>query len=131
LQGVFLRRRAVGQYHVQKFVRWRLIISPTNHHEFTKLELQGLGNPRTVQDLCRLVKEKRPDMVFLMETKLQIARLESLKLKLGFDCVFVVDCKGRSGGLALFWKEELQVVIQNYSMRHINGKVYSEAHDIT
>jgi exonuclease III len=55
-----------------------------------------------------MVKEKRPDMVFLMETKQKTARMESLKFKLGYDCVFVVDCVGRSGGLALFWKEDFR-----------------------
>jgi hypothetical protein len=32
-----------------------------------------------------------------------------------------VDSVGRSGGLALFWKEEFCVTIQNYSRRHINA----------
>jgi hypothetical protein len=45
-------------------------------------------------------------MVFLMETMQKTAPLESLKFKLGYDCLFVVDCVCRSGGLALFWKED-------------------------
>jgi exonuclease III len=64
---------------------------------------QGLGNFWVVRDLCRIVKEKRPNMVFLMETKLQAGRIEYLKSRLGFPCLFVVDSKGRSRGLALFW----------------------------
>jgi len=51
-----------------------------------------------------MVKDKCPNMVFLMETKLQSGRLEFLKSRLGFDGFFAVDSKGRSGGLALFWK---------------------------
>ena len=62
---------------------------------------RGLGNPHTVRDLCRLVKVKKPSLVFLMETKLRSVRMESIKAILGFDCVFTVDCVGRSGGLAL------------------------------
>jgi exonuclease III len=65
---------------------------------------RGLGSPRTVKDLCQLVKEKKPNMVFLMETKLRSASFDSIKAKLGFSCVFVVDSKGRSGGLALSGK---------------------------
>lgn len=67
---------------------------------------RGLGNPRRVRDLCRLVKEKKPKMVFLMETKLRAQRLEVMKYKVGFNCAFVVDCVGKGGGLALLWNEE-------------------------
>jgi hypothetical protein len=45
--------------------------------------------------------------------------------------VFVVDSKGKSGGLALFWKEAFHVSIQNYSSSHINAEVYSEEHDFS
>jgi hypothetical protein len=45
-------------------------------------------------------------MVFLMETKLRQNKMEVIKLKAGFDNVFTVDCVGRSGGLALLWKNE-------------------------
>jgi hypothetical protein len=37
-----------------------------------------------------MVKEKRPNMVFLMDTKLQAGRLDFLKTRLGFDGLFVV-----------------------------------------
>jgi len=83
---------------------------------------RGLGNPRTIRDLFRLVKEMHPDLICLMETKLQSARLECLKLKLGFDYVLVVDSRGKSGGLALFWKADFQVNIQNF-IWHINFTV--------
>jgi hypothetical protein len=76
---------------------------------------QGLGNPQTVRDRYLMVNEKRPTLVFLMETKMMNNKICFLKNKLGFDGMFVVDCVGRSGGLALFWKEEAHVTIQNYS----------------
>jgi exonuclease III len=81
---------------------------------------RGLGNLRAVNDLCRLVKEKRPKMVFLMETKLRRERMEAIRHKLGFPNVFVVDSVGKGGGLALFWEEDIIVDIQNFSLRHIN-----------
>jgi hypothetical protein len=58
-----------------------------------------------------------------METKLQRTKMTSLRVKLGFDSMFVVDSVGRSGGLALFWKEDVQLEIQNYSNRHINAVI--------
>lgn len=72
-----------------------------------------------------MVKEKRPDMVFLMETKMRNNRMEKVRLKLDFDNMFVVDCVGRSGGLALLWTAEAGVTIQNFSRRHINAMVVS------
>jgi exonuclease III len=77
-----------------------------------------------------MVKEKRPNMVFLTETKLQAGRLDFLKNRLGFDGLFVVNSKGKSGGLALFWQESFHVSIQNYSKNHINAVIYSEALDV-
>jgi exonuclease III len=84
---------------------------------------RGLGNPRTVQVFLLLVKEKRPNLVFLMETKLRKLKLESIRTKLAFENMFVVDCVGKSGGLALFWEEGWEVEVQNYSHRHINAIV--------
>ncbi|XP_059434865.1 uncharacterized protein LOC132167846 [Corylus avellana] len=84
---------------------------------------RGLGNPRTVRELCCLVKQKKPVLVFLMETKLRKDRMESIRCKLGFLSMFVVDSVGRSGGLTLFWGEEICVIIQNFSQRHINGVI--------
>ncbi|GLT66721.1 hypothetical protein SLA2020_390740 [Shorea laevis] len=37
--------------------------------------------------------------------------------------MFVVDAVGLSGGLALFWMEDVQLEIQNYSLRHINAVI--------
>jgi exonuclease III len=68
---------------------------------------RGLGNPRTVRELCRLVKEKRPMMVFLMETKLSNFRFDSIKNKIGYGGLFVVNSVGRGGGLAFFGKKKV------------------------
>jgi hypothetical protein len=82
---------------------------------------RGLGNRRAVRDLHQMVKEKRPVLVFLMETKLCNKRAEFIRIKLQFDYMFVVDCVGRSGGLILLWNSHTNVVIQNYSRRHVNA----------
>lgn len=73
---------------------------------------------------------EKPNFVFLTETKLLRQKVEAIRSKLGFDSVFVVDCKGRSGGLALTWNSEVQVVIQNYSFRHINAQVQRKVYDV-
>jgi len=87
---------------------------------------RGLGNPLTVQTLRRLVRTKKPNLVFLMETKQVSKSLESVRVKLGFEANFVVDSIGRSGGLALLWNLETKVEVQNFSRRHINATVLDE-----
>lgn len=37
--------------------------------------------------------------------------------------MFIVDCMGRSGGLALLWGDKVHMEIQNFSQCHINGLV--------
>ncbi|GMY35564.1 hypothetical protein FCV25MIE_30806 [Fagus crenata] len=76
---------------------------------------QGLGNPKAVRALHHMVKKKGPEVLFLMETKLDAVRMEVIRIKLGFDNAFTVPSLGRSGGLALLWKAEAEVVIQNFS----------------
>ncbi|XP_059455195.1 uncharacterized protein LOC132185439 [Corylus avellana] len=84
---------------------------------------RGLGNPRTVRDLSHMVKEKKPNFLFLMETISNKKRMEQLRVKLGYEGLFVVEPVGRSGGLALLWREAHELEIQNYSRRHINAIV--------
>jgi exonuclease III len=84
---------------------------------------RGLGNPCTVRDFFLMVKEKKPNVVFLVETKLRGNKMVLMKYKLGFHNVFVVDCVGKSEGLTLLWGTTEEVEVQNYSKRRINAKI--------
>ena len=86
---------------------------------------QGLGNPKAVRALHNMVKMKGPKVLFLLETKLDSGRMEGVIIKLGYDNVFSVPSMGRSGGLALLWKTEAEIIIQNYSQHHIDAHVDS------
>jgi hypothetical protein len=71
-----------------------------------------------------MVKNKKPNLVFLMETKIRNnKKMEKIRSKLGFENMFVMDCVGKNGSLVLFWKKEAEVEIQHFSQRHINAKV--------
>jgi hypothetical protein len=87
---------------------------------------QGLGNPKAVRALHNMVKMKGPKVLFLLETKLDSGRMEGVRIKLGYDNVFSVPSLGRSGGLALLWKNEAEIIIQNYSQHHIDAHVDSQ-----
>ncbi|CAL5438392.1 unnamed protein product [Camellia sinensis] len=88
--------------------------------KWLSLNCWGLGNPRTVQGLQLLLKYEDPNVVFLMETKCNKARMERLRCKFGFSSGFFVDRDGLGGGLALLWKGDTQFTIQNYSCGHID-----------
>jgi hypothetical protein len=90
---------------------------------FLSLNYLGLGNSWTVQDLHQLVTETKPNFVFLMETLSKKNQLEKVRCKMGFEGLFVVDPVGRSGGLALLWKEANSLEIFNYSRSHIQAMV--------
>jgi hypothetical protein len=62
-----------------------------------------------------MVEEKRPKIVFVMETKIKAHKFDCLMIKFGFDNVFVVYSVGKSGGLALLWINKIDVEIKNFS----------------
>ncbi|KAG7970802.1 hypothetical protein I3843_07G102500 [Carya illinoinensis] len=81
---------------------------------------QGLSNHRTIQFLCRLVKEKLTDFIFIMETKLRSEKVEVVQKKLGFKDCMVVESRRLCGGLVMMWKDVEGVELWNYSQWHIS-----------
>ena len=89
---------------------------------------RGLGNPRTVNGLKKIVQIEAPSLVFLMETKLPRRaknRMSNIKNSLGFTQGLVVPIEGKSGGLALLWKPEVKVDIRSSSRWHIDAVIDS------
>jgi hypothetical protein len=60
-----------------------------------------------------------PDVLFVSETKLNAKRLEWLRWKLGLTNMVAKDCDGQSGGLALFWRNTVDVSVGLKSKYHI------------
>ena len=87
---------------------------------------RGLGNSRSVGMLRSLVRRWDPEVVFLSETKMTIAGMKKLKMKLGSVNGLYVQRKGRGGGLAMYWKKEVNLEIKSYSRQHINAVVVEE-----
>jgi len=81
---------------------------------------RGIGNPATVRELRDLAKNYAPSVLFIMETQIDKYRVENLRYTLGFDSCFEVKSSGRSGGLGLFWKNDVHVSVQKYSNYHID-----------
>lgn len=86
---------------------------------------RGLGNPRTVQVLLDLVNNKKPNFVFLIETRCTSDKLSYLKTRMQMTGLFVVDSKGRSSGLAMFWNSAQEVKLITFSRSCIDVEVKS------
>jgi hypothetical protein len=86
---------------------------------------QGLGQPRIVQELTRLIHEFCPKIVFNSETRQQRDRVNNLMFRLCFSNCFVVDGVGKGGGLALYWDESIKLDIVSYGLHHIDTAVWS------
>ena len=70
---------------------------------------RGLGNPLTVNALQKVVLEKDPTLVFLMETKYDVSEMNGVKRKIERQQGLVVPSIRRAGSLALLWRSSLQV----------------------
>lgn len=88
-------------------------------------------NPWTIQDLCHKAKEKKPNLVFFIKTKLNSVKCIRVKRRLNCEACFVVEPIGRSGGLALMWDHMTKVEVTNYSQRHINAWITNEQGNIS
>ena len=83
----------------------------------------GLRNLRTEKELGVFVRAKDPSVMFLAETWSDEARLKDIKRKLEFDQVFIVPRENRGGGLALFWKNSINITVETFSKNHIDSTI--------
>ncbi|XP_042942789.1 uncharacterized protein LOC122276973 [Carya illinoinensis] len=79
-----------------------------------------LGNPRGIRTLRDLVRREAPDVVFVMETRSSTARMEVLKVQMGFSCLLSVGSTGWSGGVCLFWCHDVNLILRTYSHFHFD-----------
>jgi hypothetical protein len=82
-----------------------------------------LGQPRIVQELIRLVQKFGPSIVFVSEVRQNKTIIQSLCSHLGLKNCLPVCLDGKGGGLALYWKEDIQVCLVNFGVHHIDVKI--------
>ena len=84
---------------------------------------RGLGTPRSVRALRECVRRWDPKVVFLSETKKNIAGMKRVKVKLDFVNGFYVQREGKGGGLAMLWRKEVNLEIKSFSKHHIDTMI--------
>ena len=82
--------------------------------------VRGLGNQRTVHELASIMRAQDPAVLFLAETWADDDRLSKICDDLHFDEKWVVPRVTRAGGLALLWKNTIQIDVDSSSLNHID-----------
>ena len=71
----------------------------------------GLGNPRTENELVSLIQAKDLSVVFIVETWADDTSLDRVLRKIELDQKWVVLRSGKGGGLVLFWKNSINLKV--------------------
>ncbi|XP_074342622.1 uncharacterized protein LOC141680237 [Apium graveolens] len=81
---------------------------------------QGLGAPGKIQFLQDVTRYEQPKCIFLSETISSRKKMEELCAKLRFEGLITVEPQGRSGGIAMLWKDAIEVNLMSMSLNHID-----------
>ncbi|GMI67917.1 hypothetical protein HRI_000461000 [Hibiscus trionum] len=82
--------------------------------------VRGLGKTQTVNRLKNSLRRSNPQVLFLMETKLNARRMERVRHMCGYRFGVDVGSVGSMGGLSIGWKPECDVRLLSYSQFHID-----------
>ena len=91
---------------------------------------RGLGNPATVQEAREFAAKFTPVVLCLIETQISSDRAEALAGSLGFDHSYAIGSLGRSGGIAVYWNDVVEIEVLDFSRYHIDTQVKGLAQDL-
>jgi hypothetical protein len=97
--------------------------APTRSMSVYLWNCRGLGNDATVRELRDFTRECAPSVLCVVETQIHKSRVEILASTLGYDNAFDVSSQGRSGGIGIFWNNEIKIDVLPYSQYHIDAVV--------
>jgi exonuclease III len=93
---------------------------------------QGLGNPRTVRALKKLLDSHSPDLIFIMETKLVNSNFQFITNHFESYSARSVNCTtsggGKAGGTALIWNHcTIMIDIINFDFNYFDVLISTES----
>ena len=103
--------------------RWWLLDSPANHHDLHQLELPWFGMITCSSRAHRIGEETLSLHCLSLETKAKDDYVKKLKSKLQLDNAHIIPRHNIGGGLALFWKNEINISILDSLPSHIDAMV--------
>lgn len=89
------------------------------------LEHPGAWEPWGVRALHEFTRREVIELLFLLETKLSMRKLKTVKIHLGMHDCIRVDNEGRGGGLVLTWRDNIEIQLINFSTSHIHVSIKS------
>src|ERR1044072_1533334 len=84
---------------------------------------RGLPAPATMRELKELRMKLQPTIVFLMETRAPLVRVEKVRNELNYPNGFCVEAAGISGGLGLFWNNTVAIEIMESNQNYIHTRI--------
>lgn len=85
--------------------------------------VQGFGTPGTFHTLKKILRKRKPELVFLMETRMTLAQMEKRHIQCGFHGGVTVGREGLGGGFMLMWAKGWQVQLLSYSQGHFQAHI--------
>ena len=68
--------------------------------------IRGCNHPRKIRTLARKIKQEKPDILFLQETKCSFQSMQKIGQKIWKGSqVMAVEADGMRGGIAILWRE--------------------------
>uniref|UniRef100_A0A803PC16 Reverse transcriptase domain-containing protein n=1 Tax=Cannabis sativa TaxID=3483 RepID=A0A803PC16_CANSA len=81
---------------------------------------RGLSNPRAFRQVRLLFSQHKPDVIFIMETKLSSGSISKFRNAFNFLNGIEVPRIGLSSGLLFLWKSNVNVTIINYGQNFVD-----------
>ncbi|KAL9433059.1 hypothetical protein AB3S75_027969 [Citrus x aurantiifolia] len=88
--------------------------------------VRGLGKDRTFREIKKILREHKPEIMFLCETKLRVQVMNKKAEALNFQQCFTVSSNGKGSVLAMMWSENVTIDIKSYSKHHIDAVAQSK-----
>lgn len=83
-------------------------------------------DPEAVHELCCLAREEGPQVLFLIEIKLDTGGYQRLKRSLLWNKGMEVPRIGLGGGLALLWQDHIDLMVLIRDPYHIDALLLQE-----
>lgn len=82
---------------------------------------RGAGSDAFGRAVKMMCKDSHPDVLVLLETRVEVGRAVGLSKKLGFDKYYTVAGDGYAGGIWLMWKSsnvDIGIIEDHYQFCH-------------
>ncbi|XP_074318307.1 uncharacterized protein LOC141655110 [Silene latifolia] len=103
--------------------RWLRSLNPAGPISLLCYNCRRLDNEPTVVRLSGLLRQEGADVVILVEKKLSVVEMRNVITRLGGYKGVGADSMGRSAGVAVLWKEGVEVEVISVSAHHIGVSV--------